>query len=195
MNKQRIVDQLKKQEMEELVEFSNLLETINRKDFYKDVPNEDQRMYRSLLYVRELGHIILMYCILEDIEKEAMHKSEHHKAKLKKYLVNWTDEEVKSYIDDHHDSYFIWEEFLSEYDSNYDGLTMNQEEMDEMFGKGQNKAPFLKVLDEVLDKAEEDGTLDQMNKKYVEDLIMKSSEEALKEDGMTVEKFFGGKAS
>ena len=137
----------------------------------------------------------MMYCILEDIEKEALHKSEHHKAKLKKYLVDWTDEEVKNYIDDHDDGSFIWEEFLSEYDSNYEGLTMNQEEMDEMFGKGENKAPFLKVLDEVLDKAEEEGTLDQMSKKYVEDLIMKSSDEALEEDGMTVEQFFGGKAS
>ena len=46
---------------------------------------------------------------------------------------------------------------------------MNQEEMYEMFGKGENKAPFLKVLDEVFDKAEKDG--------------------------MTVEQFWGGKAS
>lgn len=195
MNKENIMNQLEKKEVEELIEFKELLETMNRKDFYKDIPNEDKRMYRSLLYVRELSHIIIMYCIFEDIEKEALHKSENHKAKLKKYLVDWTDEEVKDYIDVHVDGSFIWEEFLSEYDSIYDGLTMNQKEMDEMFGKGENKAPFLKVLDEVLDKAEEDGTLDEMGKKYVEDLIMKASDEALEEDGMTVEQFFGGKAS
>ena len=71
---------------------------------------------------------------------------------------------------------------------------MSQNEMDETFGKGENKAPFLKVMDEVFDKAEKDGTLDQpgITIQDIEKLYMDASDKAIAENGMTVVKFFGG---
>ena len=165
-------------------------ENINSKNFYKDIPNEDKRMYRSMFYVQIYTHILGRYCMTEEIGSwEELHKSEYHKAKIKEDLDNMTDKEIKDLIDNHgNDGSFIWEEFISDYDSCYEGLTINQ---------GENKAPFLKVMDEVFDKAKKDGTLDQpgITINDIEKLYMYASDQALEKDGMTVEEFFGGKAS
>ena len=139
------------------------------------------------------------YCLIAEIKLEELkgesHKSEYHKVELKKLMVNAPDDVKKSIRSKYGNSdSFIWEEFISEYDSNYDGLTMSQNEMDETFGKGENKAPFLKVMDEVFDEAEKDGTLDQpgITIQDMEKLYMDASDKLLAENGITVEEFFGG---
>ena len=196
MNKEYLINQLKKQEAQELAEFSNLLETINMKDnFYKDIPDENKKMYRSIQYVGVLRHVMRNYCTTEKIDSWEELSTEYHKAKLKKIVVNANDNEKKGILDAYgSDGSFIWEEFISEYDTYYEGLTMSQNEMDETFGKGENKAPFLKVMDEVFDKAEKDGTLDQpgITIHDIEKLCMDASDKAIAENGMTVVKFFGG---
>lgn len=199
MNKEYLINQLKKQEAQELAEFSNLLETINTKDnFYKDIPDEDKRMYRSMIYVEALSHIIINYCIPGGFEIEELHKSEYHKAQIKEVLDDASNDEKERITAIYgEDGSFVWEEFISEYDDCYEGLTMNQEEMDEMFGKGENKAPFLKVIDEVFDKAQKAGILDQpeLTIEHMEKLYMDASDKVLEEGEITVEQFFGGETS
>ena len=195
MNKAKLIHQLKKQEVEELAEFQELIETLNTEDFYKVIPDEDKKMYRLMQYVQALSQIMRMYCTTEEIDSWEELSKPDYKEELKKLLVNMPDDAKKIILDAYgSDGSFIWEEFISEYDSNYDGLTMSQDEMDETFGKGENKAPFLKVMDEVFDKAQKDGTLDQpeITIQDMEKLYMDASDKLLAENGITVEKFFGG---
>ena len=203
MNKAKLVDQLKKQEIEEFSEFNMLLEAVNSEDdnFYEDVPDDGKEMYRSMLYVQALSYVLMNYCLIAEIKlkelKGESHKSEYHKVELKKLMVNAPDDVKKSIRSKYGNAdSFIWEEFISYYDNNYDGLTTSQEEIDKMFGKGENKAPFLKVMDEVFDKAEKNGTLYQSGISIddMEKLYMDASDKVLEEDDMTVEKFWGAKA-
>lgn len=195
MNRAKLIHRLKKQEVKELAEFKELLETANTKDFYKKIPHEDKKMYRSMQYVQIVSHIMRNYCTTEEIDSWEELSTEYHKAKLKKIVVNANDNEKKGILDAYgSDGSFIWEEFISEYDTYYEGLTMSQNEMDEMFGKGENKAPFLKVIDGVFNKAEKDGTLDQPGTTFhdIEKLYMDASDKAIAENEITVDKFFGG---
>lgn len=195
MNRAKLINQLEKQELDELIEFKELLENKGSKDSYKKMPDEDKGMYRSMIYVEALSHMIINYCILGGFETKELHKSEYHKAQIKEVLDDASNDEKERITAIYgEDDSFVWEEFLAEYDSNYNGLTMSQEEMDEMFGKGDNKAPFLKILDEVFDQAEKDGTLDELSKNYIENLYMNAADQTLEEDGITVEEFWGVKA-
>lgn len=201
MNRAKLIHQLKKQEIEELAEFYMMLEAVNLEvdNFYEEVSDDRKEIYRSMLYVHALSYVLMNYCLIAEIElkelKGESHKSEYHKVELKKLMVDAPDDVKKSIRSKYGNAdSFIWEEFISEYDSIYDSLTMSEDEMDETFGKGENKAPFLKVMDEVFDKAEKDGTLDQpgITIQDMEKLYMDASDKLLAENGITVEEFFGG---
>ena len=60
MNRAKLIHRLKKQEVKELAEFQELLETVNTEDFYKEIPDEDKKMYRLMQYVQALSEIMRM---------------------------------------------------------------------------------------------------------------------------------------
>ena len=56
-------------------------------DFYKNLSDEEKRIYRSMIYINILSNLLINYCIHYELEEyEDLHKSEYHKTRIKKAL-------------------------------------------------------------------------------------------------------------
>jgi hypothetical protein len=113
-------------------------------DYYKNLSDKDKRQYRSELYVSYLASFLMLYCKQKKLEGfDDLNKSEYHKTKCKELLdklTNFAKETPEVQLIDSLESNgdFVWEEYISEYNQNYDGLTghptsyMTKEELHEI---------------------------------------------------------------